>query len=167
LIPRCCATFKIVSIFPALLLQQFSLNRCPHYSLTKVPVMSTCIHSPCCFAQGCPCYFQVPPSKHTLPRPSIPQKLPPPHSASTSPASSVSLQTPPDAHGPGFIKVGSCVSRSCFVGCASQKPRLCTGNLHMPHGLSGNHPRVIVGCAYATSVLDNTFSKLGYKPCVV
>jgi len=29
------------------------------------------------------------------------------HSASTSPASSVSPQTPPDAHGPGFVKVVS------------------------------------------------------------
>jgi Cyclin, N-terminal domain len=48
-----------------------------------------------------------------VPSPAIPYPSSPPdtpeasHSVSTSPASSVSPQTPPDAHAPGFIKVAS------------------------------------------------------------
>jgi hypothetical protein len=51
--------------------------------------------------------FPVPWSEHTLIPPDTPEAS---HSASTSPASSVSPQTPPDAHGPGFIKVVSAYS---------------------------------------------------------
>jgi len=56
----------------------------------------------------------MPKDAPVIPSPSIPSypSSPPDtpgasHSASTSPASSVSPQTPPDAHGPGFVKVVS------------------------------------------------------------
>jgi hypothetical protein len=54
----------------------------------------------------------MPKDAPVIPSPSIPAyPTSPPdtpeasHSASTSPASSVSPQTPPDAHGPGFVNV--------------------------------------------------------------
>jgi len=57
----------------------------------------------------------LPKEAPVIPSPSVPpyHSSPPdtpeasPHSASTSPASSVSPQTPPDAHGSGFVKVVS------------------------------------------------------------
>jgi len=57
----------------------------------------------------------LPKDAPVIPSPSIPNPTYPSppdtpeasHSASTSPASSVSPQTPPDAHGPGFVKVVS------------------------------------------------------------
>lgn len=57
----------------------------------------------------------LPKDAPVIPSPSVPpyHSSPPdtpeasPHSASTSPASSVSPQTPPDAHGSGFVKVVS------------------------------------------------------------
>ena len=106
--------------------------------------------------------FPIPPRR---PRPRVQITSYGPSSRCTQPpASSVSLQTPPDAHGPTSVKVLSmdsgpiqadlsllgklakAVTLNCpyFVGCLLplKNQRLRTANLRMRHGLSGKHHEV-------------------------
>jgi hypothetical protein len=82
LILRCRVTFKLMSN-------------------TTLPVQA-CIRRLLSLSAS-PCPIPSPTIRHTLPHP--PRTPEASHSASTSPASSVSPQTPPDAHGPAFCKV--------------------------------------------------------------
>jgi len=93
--------------YPLMVLPQPAPAPFTHQSASNVNSTSTSIPS---FASR----VHVPKDAPVIPSPSIPTypSSPPDtpevsHSASTSPASSVSPQTPPDAHGTGFVKVVS------------------------------------------------------------
>lgn len=100
----------------------------------------------------------LPKDAPVIPSPSIPvyRSSPPdtpetsPHSASTSPASSVSPQTPPDAHGSGFIKVVS----------ASSSP---VGAPVIPHGHSHGSGPILVKPSKAVASVPPASSAVAPK----